>query len=95
MIIKMIEPITVSFGLYLLTSKQSIFYHNRKPLYIKKRLCRWFKKHSETMIDISMNEGGELIFDNLNYLNHFNHLLNPSIYVILYFILLSIYILMF
>jgi hypothetical protein len=93
MIVRMIEPVTVSFGLYLLTSRPSIFTVNRKPLYLKKKLCRWIKKHSETMIDISVNEGSELIADNFNYLNHFNHLnslnhlLNPSIYLILYLIL--------
>lgn len=91
MIVKMIEPATLSFGIYVITrSPLSIKNMNtRNPLRLKKTLCKWIKKHSHTILDVSIDEGSELILDNINHINHINHInMNPSIYFILYCVLL-------
>ena len=92
MIVKMIEPVTVSFGIYIITRSQLSVFNNRKPLYLKKKLCKWVKKHSHSVIDISIDEGSDLVLNNINHINHINHIIkinpNPSIYLLLYCILL-------
>ena len=88
MIIKMIEPATLSFGLYIISrSPLSISkIKTKNPLRLKKTLCKWIKKHSHTILDVSLDEGSELVLDNINHIIKFNP--NPSIYLILYCILL-------
>lgn len=100
MIVKMIEPITISFGLYIISSPP-IQNFNRNHLYLKKKFCRWSKKHKEAILDIVLDEGSELVLDNtinhinsINYIiNKFNHIsiikfTNPTIYFILYCVLI-------
>lgn len=102
MIVKMIEPMTVSFALYLVTSPP-IKNFNRNPLYLKKKLCRWSSKHKEKILDIALDETSDLVLDNTinhlndlyNIINKFSHIniikfTNPSIYFILYCVLILV-----
>lgn len=90
----MIEPTTASLAIYIASSTPHFLKNNRiaikKPHIIKKRVCKWVKKNKHSLIDISIEEGVELIFDNINYIAHYN----PSIFILTYLFILLIIILL-
>ena len=94
----MLEPTTISLCIFIATSatKNTLKYKDllfKKPLALKRKCCKWIYKNKDSLIDISLDEGSDLIFDNLNNLEHLMHL-NPSYFFIMYFIAL-IFILLF
>ena len=90
----MIEPVTASVCLYLLTSpkinynKKILLY--KKPKHIKKNICKWYKNNKHTIFDITIDEFSDYIADSkiLNMIK-----INPTIPMILYIIIVVLIIL--
>jgi|LauGreDrversion4_2_1035121.scaffolds.fasta_scaffold01383_15 hypothetical protein len=87
--VKMIEPATASFAVYLLTRTTKIKPHilKREPFHYKKRICKWIMKNKHVIIDIGMDEMAEYIFDFSNYIQIHTP---PTLPIILYSIALII-----
>lgn len=84
----MLEPATVSIGLYLLaktpkTIIKSHRYINRNPILIKRKICKWILKNHEPLIDTIIDEHNDQLVSLLNLIN-----LNPSIFMIIYTMML-------
>jgi hypothetical protein len=87
---KMIEPTTVSIGLYLLARTPVCMDKNnkiikRKPILFKKKICKWIFKNHDTIIDTLIDETNDYLLDSLNIINF-----NPSIFLILYIVALML-----
>lgn len=89
--VKMLEPTTASFAIYLLskttTLKRNII--QKRPLHYKKKICKWMLKNKHTIIDIGVDEIADVLFD---LSNNIHVVYNPSLAVILYTALLIIFI---
>jgi len=84
----MLEPTTVSIGLYLLAKSPSTItkthkYINRNPILLKKKICKWILKHHEPLIDTIIDENNENLLSILNLVNF-----NPSIFLLIYLVAL-------
>lgn len=84
----MLEPATVSIGLYLLAKtpkaiNKSHRYLNKNPFLIKKKVCRWLLKNHEPLIDTIIDENNDQLVSMLNLVS-----LNPSIFLFIYIIAL-------
>lgn len=84
----MLEPATVSIGLYLLTKTPTTInknhkYLNRNPMIIKKKICKWVLKNHHTLIDTIIEETNDQIIPVINLIK-----INPSIFMIIYIIAL-------
>lgn len=87
----MIEPATASIAIYLLTktplninkNKQLL---NKNPLYLKKKICRWFKNNKNELIERIIDETSDNMIDILNLIKIIKF--NPSIFIIIYIFLL-------
>jgi hypothetical protein len=83
----MLEPVTASIGLYLLARTPIHMDKNnriirRKPLYLKKKICRWIHKNHPAIIDTIIDETNDYLLDSLNIVKLIN--LNPSLFLVLY-----------
>ena len=90
----MLEPATVSIGLYLLTKTPHIINRNqivikRNPFLIKRKFCKWVYRNHKTIVDTLIDEGNDYL---LNALNTFT--LNPSIFMMIYIFALILVILL-
>lgn len=84
----MLEPATVSIGLYLLAKTPSAInkshrYLNKNPFLIKKKVCKWLLKHHEPLIDTIIDENNDQLVSMLNLVS-----LNPSIFLLIYIVAL-------
>lgn len=89
----MIEPASASIAVYLITRGTTrINKHrrllNKNPLYIKKKCCKWICKNREEVINTIIDESNEFMMDSLNLI-HIKYF-DPSIFMIVYIILLLI-----
>jgi len=87
----MLEPATVSVGVYLLTKIPPSINKNhriirRRPLLIKQKICRWVYKNHHSLIDTIADESSDHLMDMINIINFIK--LHPSIFVLLYVIAL-------
>ena len=83
----MLEPATVSIGLYLLAKTPLNINRNRQiftknPILVKKKVCKWINKNHHIILDTMTEEGNEYLLDILNLIKIIK--LNPSIFVIIY-----------
>ena len=67
----MLEPATVSIGLYLLaktptTINKTHKYLNRNPMLIKKKFCKWVLKNHDPLLDTIIEETNDQIIPVLN-----------------------------
>jgi len=93
MYIKMLEPATASIAVYLITRgttridgyKKLI---NRNPFYIKKKVCKWILRNREEVVNSIIDETNDFMMDSLNII-HIKSF-DPSIFMIVYLILLMI-----
>ena len=87
---RMIEPTTVSVAVYLLsrTSEMNFNIIKKRPFHYKKKICKWIKKNNRDVIEISMDEIGDVVLDVANSIIHFN--LHPSLYLLIYSLLFII-----
>lgn len=84
----MLEPATVSIGLYLLaktptTINKTQKYLNRNPMLIKKKFCKWVLKNHDPLLDTIIEETNDQIIPVLNLIK-----INPSIFLLIYVIAL-------
>jgi hypothetical protein len=89
--IKMIEPASASIAVYLITKSTTTLKRDKrllekKPFYFKKRICKWLFKNREEVINSIIDETNDLMMDSLNLI-HIKYL-DPSIFMILYLLLL-------
>ncbi len=89
----MLEPATVSIGLYLLaktpaTINKTQKYLNRNPMLIKKKFCKWVLKNHDPLLDTIIEETNDQIIPVLNLIK-----INPSIFLLIYVIALFLVIL--
>lgn len=86
----MLEPATVSVGVYLITKLPVSINKNRRiikrPLLIKQKICKWISKNHHTLIDTITDESSDYFMDAIN--NMYLIKLNPSIFIVLYIIAL-------
>jgi hypothetical protein len=85
---RMIEPATLSIGLYIIaksprTIPKTHKYFNKNPLLIKKKLCKWVLKHHEPLTDTIIEEYNEQLLNIINIVS-----INPSIFILMYAIAL-------
>ena len=90
----MLEPATVSFGLYLLSKTPHIINRNqiaikRNPFLIKRKFCKWIYRNHKIIVDTFIDECNDYL---LNTLNTFS--LNPSIFMMIYIFALILVILL-
>jgi hypothetical protein len=89
----MLEPATVSIGLYLLaktptTINKTHKYLNRNPMLIKKKFCKWVLKNHDPLLDTIIEETNDQIIPVLNLIK-----INPSVFLFIYVIALFLVIL--
>jgi|688.fasta_scaffold925953_1 hypothetical protein len=91
----MLEPATASLAVYLLT-KTSKFADSKtrrllikKPMVFKSKICKTIYNNKEDIIDSLLEEGNEIIIDYINQLQLFK-IVNPSIFVCLYIIVIIV-----
>lgn len=91
---KMIEPTTASVVVFLLskTSNMNVKILQKRPLYYKKKICKWIKRNNHDIIEVGMDELGDMILDITNNIIHFAP--HPSLYLLIYFIILIIIIIL-
>lgn len=91
---RMIEPTTMSVAFYLLTqtNKMNMNIVKRRPFHYKKKICKWIIKNNRDVAEISMDELGDTVIDLANNIIHFNP--HPSLYLLIYSILLIIIIIL-
>lgn len=89
----MLEPTTASVAVYLLsrttTLKRNII--QKKPLHYKYKFCKWVNKNKHTLIDISVDEMTDYIFELSNNIHIYP---NPTYMFITYSLLLLIFIIL-
>lgn len=85
----MIEPATASLAVYLLTKTNKIKPDvlKKKPFHYKRKLCKWIVKNKHTIIDISIDELADYLFDISNNI----HIPSPTTAIIIYWILILIF----
>jgi len=93
MYIKMLEPATASIAVYLITRGTTrIDKHkrlmDRNPFYIKKKVCKWILRNKEEIVNSIVDETNDMMMDSLNIV-HIKSF-DPSIFMIVYMILLII-----
>jgi len=93
MYIKMLEPATASIAVYLITRGTTrIDKHKRlmerNPFYIKKKICKWILRNKDEVVNSIIDETNDFMMDSFNII----HLksFDPSIFMIVYLILLMI-----
>ena len=91
--IKMIEPVSASIAVYLIskgtkTIKRDKRLLEKKPFYVKKKICKWLFQNKEEIINTIIDETNEYMMDSLNLI-HIKYF-NPSIFMIIYILLLII-----
>lgn len=86
---RMIEPATASLAVYLLTKTNKIkpVVLKKKPFHYKRKLCKWIVKNKHTIIDISIDELADYLFDISNNI----HIPSPTTAIIIYWILILIF----
>jgi len=89
----MLEPATVSLGLYLLAKTPKTLVHthkyfNKNPLILKKKVCKWILQHHEPLMDVAIDEYNDLLVSIINLIK-----INPSIFLLIYAIALFLVIL--
>lgn len=91
---RMIEPTTVSVAVYLLTktTQMNIKVVKKRPFHYKKKICKWIRHNNYDFMEITMDEFGDTIIDIANNIIHFNP--HPSLFFIIYSILLIIIIIL-
>ena len=91
--IKMIEPASASIAVYLITRGTKTINRdkrllNKNPLFIKKRVCKWILRNREEVINSIIDETNDFMMDSLNLI-HIKYF-NPSIFILIYMLLLII-----
>ncbi len=89
----MLEPTTVSIAVYLLSRSTTTLTRNkrlinRNPFYMKKKICKWVLRNKKEIVETVIDETNELAMESLNFI-HLKYL-NPSIFMMIYFVLLMI-----
>jgi len=89
----MIEPTTASLAVYLLTKTTKVKMNiiKKEPLHYKRKLCKWINKNKHDIVDIGIEEFGDIIFNGINNIHITPH---PSIFLICYSLLLFIIIIL-
>jgi hypothetical protein len=87
---KMIEPTTLSIGIYIISKTPTTLqnthkYFNRNPLLVKKKLCKWILRHNEPLRDTIIDEYNDQLLYVVNLIK-----INPSIFLLLYIIALLV-----
>ena len=85
---KMIEPTTLSIGIYIISKTPTTLpkthkYFNKNPLLVKKKICKWLLRHHEPLIDTIIDEYNDQLLYVINLIK-----INPSIFLMLYLIAL-------
>jgi hypothetical protein len=88
-----LEPTTASIAVYLLSKTLNIKIKlvKKEPLHYKKKLCKWVYKNKHEMVDIGVEEIGDVLFDLVNTIHIIPH---PSIYLLCYSLILIIIIIL-
>jgi hypothetical protein len=89
----MLEPLSVSVGMYLignmpLTINKNYKIINKNPILFKKKICKMIKNNKDIIFDIIIDETNDYMYDFLNSIKIIN--INPSIFLILYILVLFI-----
>jgi hypothetical protein len=92
----MLEPATASIAIYLLveTPKTLIKGHNRiikRPFHYKRKICNWVASNHHTITETVIDETSDNLINIINTIKIINY--NPSIFMIIYIMLLIIIIL--
>lgn len=93
----MLEPATASIAVYLLAKTPFDINRNRRlllrrPYYLKKKVCKWVLYNKNELADRIIDESSDYLIDTLNIIKIIN--MNPSIFVIIYVLLLFMIILL-
>jgi len=85
---KMIEPTTLSIGIYIISKTPTTIpkthkYFNKNPLLVKKKICKWLLRHHEPLRDTIIDEYNDQLLYVINLIK-----INPSIFLMLYLIAL-------
>jgi len=88
----MLEPTTASIAVYLLSRSTTLTRNkrliHRNPFYLKKKICKWVLRNKKELVEIVIEETNELAMESLNLI-HLKYL-NPSIFMMIYLVLLVI-----
>lgn len=89
----MIEPASASIAVFLITKGTKTItkdkrLFNKNPLLIKKKVCKFILRNKEEVINSIIDETNDFMMDTLNLI-HIKYL-NPSIFIIIYIMLLLI-----
>ena len=89
--IKMIEPASASIAVYLITRGTSTINRDKRllgknPIFLKKKVCKWFLRNREEVVNSIIDETNEIMMDSLNLI-HINYF-NPSVFIIIYMMLI-------
>jgi hypothetical protein len=88
--IKMIEPASASIAVYLITKGTTTINRDKRlldknPFFVKKKMCKFLLKNREEIVNSVIEETNDLILDSLNLIH-----INPSIFIMLYILILVI-----
>lgn len=91
--IKMIEPASASIAVYLITRGTKTINRDKRlldknPTFIKKKICKWILRNKEEVINSIIEETNEFMMDSLNLI-HIKYI-NPSIFLMIYILILFI-----
>lgn len=89
----MLEPATASIAIYLLAKTPLNINKNkrlimRRPFHAKRKVCRWLIYNKNELTERIVDETSDYIIDVLNLIKIINF--NPSIFVMIYILLLII-----
>ena len=89
----MLEPATASIAVYLITRGTTrIDKHkrliDRNPFYMKKKICKWFLRNREEIVNSLIEETNDFMMDSLNFIHI--KTFDPTIFMIIYLIILMI-----
>jgi len=91
--IKMIEPASASIAVYLITRGTKTINRDKRlldknPTFIKKKICKWILRNKEEVVNSIIEETNEFMMDSLNLI-HIKYI-NPSIFLMIYILILFI-----
>lgn len=91
--IKMIEPASASIAVYLISRGTKTINRDKRlldknPIFIKKKVCKWILRNREEVVNSIIDETNEYMMDSLNLI-HIKYL-NPSIFIMIYILLILI-----
>ena len=88
----MLEPTTASIVVYLISRTTTLTRQkrliDRNPYHMKKKMCRWILRNKKELVDTVIDETNDVLVESLNFV-HIKYF-NPSIFFIIYLMLLII-----